>query len=57
MERGAKIATMNADKAQSIYQSIYVNQYNLRSKDKSFEINDDVLILIPDSTNRLQARW
>jgi len=32
IERGIKIASMNADKTQSTY----VNQYNLRSKDKTF---------------------
>lgn len=31
--------------------------YNLRSKEKTFEIGDKVLLLISDSTGKLYSRW
>ena len=40
------------------YQGRYVSRYNLRSRDKHFEINDKCLILEPDSTSsKTFARW
>src|SRR5258708_17790312 len=38
-------------------QRIYVEKYNIRSREKSFEIGDTVLILIPDSTTKLKSSW
>ena len=39
-------------------QSKYIARYNLRSRDKHFEIGDTVLILNPDITSsRLWSRW
>ena len=38
-------------------QSQYINQYNKHTRDKSFEEGDQVLILMPDSTNKLKSRW
>ena len=53
LQVGARIAETNAGKAQRSY----VHQYNLRSRDKEFEVGDMVLVLMPDSTNKVVARW
>ena len=46
---GADIATFNSDKAQKEY----VDQYNKRAFVKQFQVGQQVLILIPDCSNRL----
>ena len=39
-------------------QSKYVERYNLRSKDKHFQVGDDVLVLMPDSTSsKAFSKW
>jgi hypothetical protein len=38
-------------------QNCYVAYHNLRSRDKSFSVGEQVLILKPDSTNKLFSRW
>ncbi len=38
-------------------QRAYTEQYNVRSRDKSFEVGDQVLVLLPDSTNKLRSSW
>jgi len=48
-----EIASKNSDQAQRKY----THQYNLRSKDKEFEVRESVLILLPDSTNKLKSCW
>jgi len=47
-------AKQHAERAQGRY----VAQYNLRAREKSFQIGDQVLILTPDSTSsKLFSRW
>jgi len=39
-------------------QNRYADYYNLRSKDKHFEVGDQVLILMPDSTaSKVFSKW
>jgi len=39
-------------------QGKYVARYNLRAREKAFEIGDQVLILTPDSTSsKLFSKW
>jgi len=40
-----------------ISQRAYVEQYNVRSRPKQFSVGDTVLILIPDSSNKLKSSW
>ena len=47
------LAEINCEKAQKQY----VTHYNLRSKDKSFEPGNQVLVLFPDSTNKLISKF
>ena len=47
------LADAYCDKAQKQY----VTHYNLRSKDKSFEPGNQVLVLFPDSTNKLISKF
>ena len=35
----------------------YVTQYNKRAKEKCFEIGQQVIVLVPDSTNKWLSRW
>ena len=50
---GADIATHNSDKAQKEY----VDQYNKRAFVKQFQVGQQVLILIPECSNRLLSQW
>jgi len=47
-----KYAEEHAEKAQGRY----VARYNLRAREKSFKIGDQVLILTPDSTSSKLSR-
>jgi len=47
------LADAYCDKAQKQY----VTHYNLRSRDKSFEPGNQVLVLFPDSTNKLVSKF
>jgi hypothetical protein len=38
-------------------QQAYVQQYNKRCKDKEFCVGDLVLVLLPDSSNKLVSQW
>lgn len=52
------IANMYAESHTKRAQQRYTQRYNLRSRDKHFNINDLVLILQPDSTaSRLHSKW
>ena len=50
---GAEVATRNSDKAQEEY----VDQYNERAFAKEFQVGQQVLILVPDCSNRLLSQW
>jgi hypothetical protein len=49
----AQIAKENAEMAQTIY----TDNYNTCTKDKSFSVGDEVLVLHPSSTNSLKSQW
>ena len=54
MEIAKTYATSHSERKQNRYAS----HYNLRSKDKHFDIGEQVLILMPDSTSsRLFSKW
>ena len=53
LEIANKLATEIATKEQKNY----VERYNLRARDKSFNVGDLVIVLMPDSTNKLYSRW
>ena len=46
-----------AEENSSINQTRYTHRYNLRSKYKTFEVDDPVIILMKDSSNKLMQRW
>ena len=50
-------ARMKADETSKQMQARYAHYYNLRSRDKSFNIGDAVLILISDSTSKTFSQW
>jgi hypothetical protein len=41
----------------TIAQEKYAKAYNKHSRPKSFEVDDEVIVLYPDSTNKLRSRW
>jgi ribosomal protein L21E len=54
LETAQSYATSHTQRAQSRY----ANHYNLRSKDKCFDVGDQVLILMPDTTaSKTFSRW
>jgi len=40
-----------------VEQQRYTDQYNKRAVDKHFQIGQQVIVLIPDSTNKFLSRW
>ncbi|KAG8176545.1 hypothetical protein JTE90_014889 [Oedothorax gibbosus] len=48
-----EIAAGNTERAQESYTS----RYNLRSKEKTFEVGEKVLVLIPSSSHKLLKTW
>ena len=46
-----------ADTHASQEQARYVAQYNKRAREKQFAVGQQVIVLIPDSTNKLMSRW
>ena len=52
LEKAQDYATAHTEKAQQRY----VSRYNLRAREKSFEIGQKVLVLIQDSTSSKPSR-
>jgi hypothetical protein len=50
---GLKLAEENTVGAQAAY----ANQYNVRAKEKEFDLGDLVLVLMPDTSNKVAAQW
>lgn len=46
-----------ANKNSELAQMSYTSQYNLRSREKSFEVGDKVLLLLPSSSHKLLNTW
>jgi len=46
-----------ADDHADVEQQRYTDQYNTRAVDKHFQICQQVIVLIPDSTNKFLSRW
>ncbi|GFV80950.1 retrovirus-related Pol polyprotein from transposon 297 [Trichonephila clavipes] len=52
-----EIATHKAKLTSDVQQGSYAKYYNRQKKHREFAPGDQVLVLIPDSTNKLYARW
>ena len=50
-------AKIKALENSDVNQKAYTSQYNLRSMDKTFEIGENILILMADSENKLYSNW
>jgi len=48
-----KLAGDHADREQRRY----VTQYNARARDKHFQVGQQVIVLLPDTSNKLMSRW
>ncbi|GFV82264.1 retrovirus-related Pol polyprotein from transposon 17.6 [Trichonephila clavipes] len=52
-----EVATHKAKLTSDVQQGSYTKYYNRQKKHREFAPGDQVLVLIPDSTNKLYARW
>ncbi|GFW53038.1 retrovirus-related Pol polyprotein from transposon 17.6 [Trichonephila clavipes] len=52
-----EVATDKAKLTSDVQQGSYAKYYNRQKKHREFAPRDQVLVLIPDSTNKLYARW
>ncbi|GFX51658.1 protein NYNRIN [Trichonephila clavipes] len=52
-----EVETHKAKLRSDVQQSSYAKYYNRQKKHREFAPGDQVLVLIPDSTNKLYARW
>ncbi len=52
-----EISKMYASENAKVMQHKYVSNYNMRSRDKEFDIGDDVFILMADTENKIYSRW
>ena len=58
LKENLETAKSYAAEHSKIAQTQYANYYNLRSRDKKFEMHEPVLVLLPDSTSsKVFARW
>ena len=57
LQHNLTVARKYANDVATKMQASYVHQYNLRAKNKSFQIGDKVIILLPNSTTKAFARW
>jgi len=46
-----------ADQNSAQEQQRYVAQYNKRAVDKEFQLGQQVIVLMPDSTKKMVSRW
>ena len=52
-----EIAKKVAEESAKTQQQRYVNNYNLRSREKAFDVGDKVILLMSDSNSKLYSRW
>ena len=57
LKKNIKVAQDAAIKVQTRKEDAYVERYNNRAKDKCFNVGDKVLILMPDSSSKVKAKW
>ena len=57
LEHKLQLAADYADEHAVREQDRYVHRYNLRSRDKSFQVGERVIYLMPSSTHKLTRTW
>ncbi|MGC2571010.1 MAG: RNase H-like domain-containing protein, partial [Candidatus Nitrosopolaris sp.] len=57
LKENLEIAQEAASAAQKLHEDKYISRYNLRSKEKDFSVDDQVLILQPDSSSKVKWKW
>jgi len=53
LETAANFANDHAQRAQASYAA----HYNLRARDKTFHVGDQVIVLAPEGSSKLRNRW
>jgi hypothetical protein len=57
LQQNLKVIHEYADSHAKRAQQKYVDHYNLRSRDKDFVVGQLVIVLLPDTNNKLLSRW
>ena len=57
LRENLKIAQESAIEHSKPLEKAYIEHYNKRAKEKSFEPGAQVLVLMPDSSSKLKSRW
>lgn len=57
LKQNLEIARKYASDHAVVAQERYVTHYNRHAKNKSFDVGENVIVLHPDSTNKLLSRW
>ena len=57
LQHNLTVARRYAEEVAFKMQAQYTHQYNLRARNKSFQIGDKVIILLPNSTNKAFSTW
>jgi len=57
LKKDLELAAGVAHKHSTVAKEVYVSNYNKKAKEKQFNVGDLVLVLIPDSSNKLLANW
>ena len=57
LEERFEVAHNLANKNTIVAQKHYAEQYNKRTREKTFQVGDSVLVLLPDSNKKIQSRW
>ena len=57
LKKNLEIAGDFATKLAKAEQASYAEYYNRRTKDKHFNVGEKVLVLAPDSSNKIYSRW
>ena len=52
-----ELAAQSASEHAEVAQKRYTDYYNLRAREKSFIDREKVVVLAPDSSNKLYSRW
>ena len=57
LRENLEIAADFASKLAKAEQASYAVYYNRRTKDKHFNVEEKVLVLAPDSSNKIYSKW
>ena len=57
VQQNLKVAQDIASAHSKPLEKAYIDRYNLKAREKSFEVGTQVLVLMPDSSSKMKSRW